>query len=290
MTMRELHDSTVAIVGLGLMGGSLALALRERNACNKIIGITRDPSTRERAMTRGILDAASADLSLASEADVIVLATPVRTIIEQMPRVGEIARDGAILIDLGSTKREIVRAMEKLPTSLQPMGGHPMCGKEISGFDAAEANLYQNAIFVLTPLARTSPQTISLAEALARTLGARPLILDPERHDRIVAAISHLPFALAATLMTTADEFSRKDDLVYALAASGFRDASRLAASDIEMMLDILLTNSENVAGLMRAYSRHFAELADLIYEQDEKAVQAILQNAATKRQALFRT
>ncbi len=287
--MIKLRDSTVAIVGLGLMGGSLALTLREQNACHKIIGVTRDPRTRERAMARGILDAAGADLSLASAADVIVLATPVRTIIDQLARVGEVARDQAIVIDLGSTKRAIARAMEKLPLHVQPIGGHPMCGKEISGFDAADANLYHDAIFVLTPLARTSPQTISFAEAFVRSLGARPLILDPERHDKLVAVISHLPFALAAALMTTADESSREDDLVYALAARGFSDTSRLAASSTEMMLDILLTNRENVAARMRAYSRHFAELADFTEEQDEKSLRAILQNAATKRQSLFR-
>jgi prephenate dehydrogenase len=283
-----LKDATVAIVGLGLMGGSLALALRSKNACKALLGITRSPTTRIQALARGVVDRASADLSLASEADVIILATPVRTILEQLPQVGAIAHEGTIVMDLGSTKREIATAMDSLPAYVEPIGVHPMCGKETFGFDASDANLYQNAPFVLTPLARTSPATLSFAESFAVTLGARPMVLDSARHDRIVAAISHLPFTLAATLMTAADELARADDVLYRLAASGFRDTSRLASSDTTMMLDILLTNRENVADVMRVYSRYLAELAELIDRQDETALRAILHHAAERRRKLF--
>jgi len=284
----SLRDTTVAVVGLGLMGGSLAMALRAQNACRKILGITRNAAARQAALTGAIVDAASADLALVSEADVIILATPVRTILEQLPQVGAIARGGAIIMDLGSTKLEITRAMEALPAHVEPIGAHPMCGKETFGFDAADADLYRNAVFVLTPLARTSASTLAFAKLLAVTLVARPVVLDPARHDRIVAAISHLPFALAATLMTTAEELARADDLLYVLAASGFRDTSRLAAGDMTMMLDILLTNHENVAAALRAYAHHLDELAELIGRQDETALRAILQDAAMKRRNLF--
>jgi prephenate dehydrogenase len=283
-----LQDATVAIVGLGLMGGSLALVLRSKDACKAILGITRNPATRMQAVAGGILDKASADLSLASEADVIVLATPVRTILEQLPQVGAIAHEGAIVLDLGSTKHEISQAMQDLPAHVEPIGGHPMCGKETFGFEAADANLYRNAVFILTPLARTSSFTLTFAESFATTLGASPIVLDPARHDRIVAAISHLPFALAATLVTIADELARSDDSLYRLAASGFRDTSRLAASDTTMMLDTLLTNHENVANVMRVYSHHLAELAELIDRQDETVLRTVLQDAAERRRTLF--
>ena len=284
----SLRDATVAIVGLGLMGGSLAKALHARNACRKILGITRNAAARQAALSGAIVDVASADLTLAAEADVIILATPARTILEQLLQVGAIARAGAIVMDLGSTKFEITRAMEALPAHVEPIGGHPMCGKETFGFDAADADLYHNAVFVLTPLGRTSASTLAFAKLLAVTLGARAVVLDPARHDRIVAAISHLPFALAATLMTTADELARADDLLYVLAASGFRDTSRLAAGDTTMMLDILLTNHENVAAALCAYAQHLDELAELIGRQDETALRAILQDAAMKRRKLF--
>jgi prephenate dehydrogenase len=276
-----LKDSTVAIVGLGLMGGSMALALRVQNACQKIFGVTRNPQARAAALARGAVDTAGPDLDLAAEADVVILATPVRTILDQLPSVGQAAREGAIVMDLGSTKCAIVQAMEDLPLHIEPIGAHPMCGKETSGFDSADASLYRNAPFILTPLERTSPQTLALAESLARAIGARSIVLDAVRHDRIVAAISHLPFALAASLMMYADELARADDLIYTLAASGFRDTSRLAAGDTTMMLDILLTNHGNVADAVRAYSRHMAELAKLIDRQDEAALRAVLQDAA---------
>jgi prephenate dehydrogenase len=286
--LKSLQESTVAIIGLGLMGGSLALALRAQNACRKILGITRNPDVRDAAVKSAAVDAASGDLMLASDADVIVLATPVRTILEQLSRVGQVAREEVIIMDLGSTKRAIVQAMEALPPHVEPIGAHPMCGKEASGFDAADASLYRNAAFILTPLARTSASTLALAASLATTVGARPIVLDAERHDKIIATTSHLPFTLASTLMTAADELAHADGSVYALAASGFRDTSRLAASDTTMMLDILLTNRENVVGAMRAYSRHLVALAELIDQQDETGLRAILQDAATKRRKLF--
>ncbi len=281
--VKSLSDSSITIVGLGLMGGSLALALRARKACKNIFGVTRNP------VAHHAVDRASADLSLVSEADIIVLAAPVRTILEQLPRVSQIAQPGAMVIDLGSTKCEIVGAMEELPSHLEPIGGHPMCGKEISGFQAADAELYQDAVFVLSPLERTSSQTLSLARALAEAIGARPIIVDPKRHDKIVANISHLPYTLASALMSMMDQLSHEDNLLYTLAASGFRDTSRLAASDTTMMLDILMTNRQNVADAMCQYSRRLAELADMIYEGDESDVRGILEVAATRRKELFK-
>jgi prephenate dehydrogenase len=285
-----LRNATVAIVGLGLMGGSLALALRAQNACKQIVAIERNADVCAQATARGVVDQASADLSLAAQADVIVLATPVRTILAQLRRIGEIAHAGAIVIDLGSTKREILRAMDALPTRLQPLGGHPMCGKEVAGFDAADAHLFRDAAFVLTPLARTTPQTVSFAQSLVGAIGARPLVIDAARHDQIVAATSHLPFALAAMLVATADDLARDDEPFFALAASGFRDTSRLAASDVTMMLDILLTNRDNVADAIRACSRRLDRLADVIGDGDEIALRGFLEDPARQRRALFKS
>ena len=287
--MKSLDESDFAIVGLGLMGGSLALVLRARRACRNIVAIERDADVCARATARGVVDQAGTDLSLAAQADVIVLATPVRTIRAQLSRIGDIVRAGAVVIDLGSTKREIVRAMDALPANLQPIGGHPMCGREVAGFDAADANLFRGAAFALTPLARTAPQTLAFARSMVETIGARPLVIDAARHDQIVAATSHLPFALAVALMTTADDLARDDDLLFALAASGFRDTSRLAASDAAMMLDILLTNRDNVANVARACSRRLDQLADAIAEGDEIALRGILENPARRRRALFK-
>lgn len=286
--MKSLDESVFAIIGLGLMGGSLALALRSAGACKAILGITRDPATLAQALTGRVIDEASQDLSLASKADVLVLATPVRTIIKHLGALAVLARPGAIILDLGSTKQAIVRAMEQLPSQLEPIGGHPMCGKEEFGFSAADANLYRQAPFILSPLARTSPDTLAFARALVTAVGARPVLLDPARHDRMMAAISHLPFMLASTLMTSVGEFAQADDLLLPLAAGGFRDTSRLAASETTMMLDILMTNRENVSRLLRAFGERLTDLADRLDRQDENALYTILQNAAAQRRELY--
>lgn len=278
---------TVAVVGLGLMGGSLALALKEAGAANKIVGVDRSPATCDAALAGRFVDVAGDDLESAREGDLIVLATPVRTIISQVPLLAGIANDGATIIDLGSTKRKIVGAMDRLPARLLAVGGHPMCGKERSGLEAAEASLYRDKLFVLTPTARSSDAAMNTARELAQAVGGRVLVMNAERHDRIVAAVSHLPFVVACNLMGVVDEWSKEQEGTWELAASGFRDTTRLAASDSEMMLDIMLTNGENIADMMRRFSRQFAALADLVYGADEAALRQVLESAAQKRREL---
>jgi len=283
------RPSSVAIVGLGLMGGSLALALKEKNAARKIIGIARTRATLDAALQRGAIDAASAELNAARDADIIILAAPVRAILQRLANLKEIARDDALILDLGSTKRAIVNAMNQLPERLRAVGGHPMCGKEVAGFDAADATLYQDKIFVLTPTERTNEHALNTSRALAETIGSRVIELDAERHDEIVAAVSHLPYLVASNLAETASAFADGDELVWEIASSGFRDTTRLAASDAQMMLDILLTNRENIADLMRAYARRFGELADALCAADEKTLREMLERAAQARQGFNR-
>lgn len=285
--MKSLSDSTVAIVGLGLMGGSLALALRDRHVCRTLRGIDCDPSTCAEAEARGLVDAVGPDLALATWADVIVLATPVRTILELLPPLAAAAQPGAVIVDFGSTKREIVQAMNALPDSIQPVGGHPMCGKDTSGLAAADAGLFRGATFVITPFERTAPETLELVQAMATALEARPVLMDPEKHDRLVAATSHLPYAAACALMTALDSLGVDDD-VRALASSGLRDTSRLASSNTAMMLDILLTNSDHIADAIEVYSQELLDLSNLVRRKDERALARVLQEAARTRREVF--
>lgn len=274
----------VAIVGLGLMGGSLALKLKENNAAQKVIGITRTRKTLDVALERGVIDAASDQLNAARDADVIVLAAPVRTIIYQIEQLGTIAANSAMLLDMGSTKRAIVQAMNALPERMRAVGGHPMCGKEVAGFDAAEANLYQNKVFVLTRTERSTPDAFNLARALAQSIGSRVIELDAERHDQIVAAISHLPYVVASSLVETVSLQPNADGLLMQLASSGYRDTTRVAASDVSMFLDILLTNRENVSQLMREFSKRFAELAEAIDSRNGEILRPMLDHTAQTR------
>lgn len=285
-----LKDARVAIVGLGLMGGSLAGALRKRGACREVRGVARREETVEEAMRRGFINAGTCDLAEGVEqADLILLATPVRTILELIPQVGSLAPAGCLLMDLGSTKARIVEAMEALPSHLQAVGGHPMCGKEVSGLEAAEADLYQGATFVLTPLQRTSSEALMLARELVEAVGARPLLMDAERHDRLVAAVSHLPYLLSLGLVATAEEVAAEDELVWELAASGFRDTSRLAASDVTMMLDILLTNRQAVGETLSRFAHQLNAIADLLEADDEEGLRSLMGRVQKRRERMFR-
>lgn len=254
----RLSEATIAISGLGLMGGSLGMALRGK--CLQVVGVARRAEVCEEAVRMGAVDQATCDLSGAvASADIVVLATPVRHIIESIPVTAEAMRPGALLIDLGSTKRQIVAAMNTIPEGLRAVGGHPMCGKETGGIESIESGLFSGARFVLSPTLRSTGEALGLASKLAEAVGALPMLLEAERHDRAVAMTSHLAYLLSASLVHAVGEAYARDESVGALAASGFRDTTRLAASQVDMMLDIVLTNSDAVELALDALERQLA-------------------------------
>ncbi len=250
------------------------------------MGVSRNPATLKAARAAGAIDGGTTDLieGIAS-ADVIVLAAPVRTILRQLPEVGRHARSGALVLDLGSTKSAICAALADLPAGLQPVGGHPMCGKETAGFSAAEAALFRDKTFVLCPLPRTSEAALAQAQALVDAIGARVVVLDPAAHDRAVAAISHLPYAAAVALVNAVA--AADDPLAWQLAASGFRDTSRLAVSDVDMMLDILLTNRPAVLDWLGELQGQLADLKLALMAGDEAALRHQLAAAQARREGL---
>jgi prephenate dehydrogenase len=281
--------SRVAIVGLGLMGGSLAAALSSRRACDHVVGIARRESTLERALEMRFIHTGTTDLAEGLRgADLVILATPVRDIIARLGEIGPLLKKGCVVSDLGSTKGDIVRAMATLPAHVDPIGGHPMCGKESSGLAAADPALYRDRVWVPSPLSRTSSHAVGFMEALVRGVGARALHLDPCRHDRLVAAISHLPYALAVALVNAARQTAGEDDLTWRLAASGFRDTSRLAAGDLTMMLDILLTNRVEVLRALRAAQNELDTLIEQLEAEDADALRAVLATARQQRLEVY--
>jgi prephenate dehydrogenase len=283
----KLREARLCVVGLGLMGGSLAMACRQRGICREVVGVARRPETVQQAVEVGAVHRATTDLAEGvHDADIIVLAAAVRTILRQLGQLAVVSLPSCLLLDVGSTKRDIVDAMAALPSQVEPVGAHPMCGKETSGLAAAEPSLYHGAPWVLVPLTRTSPAALGLARELAIALGAHPLVLDAIRHDRLVAAISHLPYALAVALVLATDEVGRDDGLAWQLAASGFRDTSRLAGSHVDMMLDILMTNRAAVSEALARYAGHLDRLADLIERGDQDELRTLLTSARNLRQA----
>lgn len=274
--LKRLRDARVVVVGLGLMGGSLAGALRGR--CREVVGVARRAETIGMALARGLIDRGTTEWRQGvQQANVVVLATPVGTILRQLAEIGPLLPDGCLLMDLGSAKAPIVAEMARLPRHVEPLGGHPMCGKEVSGIEAAEPALYRGATFVLTPLPRSSDAALALGRQLVDAVGARPLVIDADRHDRLVAIVSHLPYLMAGALVDTAEKTAVFDPLVWQVAASGFRGCSRLAGSDVTMMLDILLANRQAVLSAVSEFQEALADLARLVETGDETELKAKL-------------
>ncbi|MGQ9902971.1 MAG: prephenate dehydrogenase [Anaerolineae bacterium] len=281
-------QSSICIVGLGLMGASLALAVRSHYTY--ITGVARRAETVREALARGIVDAATTSFEDGvAGADMVILATPVRKIIAQIGDLAGAAKAGAVITDLGSTKSQIIHAMNQLPDHLRAVGSHPMCGKEITGLDAADADLYRGKTWILTRSTRTDDDAFAAVRTLAENAGAITLELDAARHDLLVAFASHLPYALAVALVTATEQASLNDPALWQVTASGFRDTSRVAASDVTMMIDILLTNADAVTGAIRDFQFSLDQLTALIERRDEAGLRAYLTAAAQTRKTHFR-
>jgi prephenate dehydrogenase len=278
----------VAVVGLGLMGGSLAGALATRQACRQVVGVSRRPETLRTALERGWIHHGTTDLiEGTAQADVVVLATPPRVVLRQLREIGPHLQAGTLVMDLASTKAQVLRAMEGLPACVQPLGGHPMCGKEQAGIEAAQPDLFAGRPFILSPLPRTSAGALEQGKALVRAVGAVPVVLDAADHDRMVAWVSHLPHTVALSLMGAAMAGAQQDPGLWSLAASGFRDTTRLAASDPDMMLDIFLTNQENILRAMNAFREQFDKLYALIEAGGEAPLREFIEAASRRRREL---
>ena len=271
--MKSLDDFTIAIVGLGLMGGSLAMALKRHRVGRVVMGADADPQAVTQAMACGAIDARCDDFAAC---DLIVLAMPVRAIVAWLNTHGETLRPACLVMDLGSTKQAIVAAMERL--AAQCVGGHPMCGKETSGIASADAKLFDGAKFVLTPTTRTSTVTLRLAQSLVTRIGAQPVVMDAASHDRAVAAISHMPYLLSASLVNAVS--ATGDDNALRLAASGYAGMTRLAASDPQMMSDIIATNRANIVAMIGHAQAALADLKRALIAGDEAAWRAELERA----------
>lgn len=278
------HLPPVLIVGLGLIGGSAALALRAAGA--KVRGVSRNPQTVAAALERGVIERGSASLEdEAGDAGVILLAAPVRASIGVLERLAGLAAPGTVITDACSTKREVAAAMNQLPDHLGAAGGHPMAGSERSGLDAADAVLFRGSTWVLTETARTDGRARDVCEALAIAAGASPLWADAAEHDRAVALVSHLPLLTAAALVRTAERAD--SSLAWQLAAGGFRDSTRLAAGAPEMSADILLTNSGEIRQAAAELSAAVDELLDAADGRPEELLR-MLGRAAERRRSMY--
>jgi len=219
------------------------------------------------------------------DAQIVVLATPVQAIRELLPQVGAMLPSGAVVTDVASTKTEVARWAAALPSGIAYVGGHPMAGKEQAGAAAADPELFRGAIYCLTT-GRSTPQlALDAVEAMVRTVGAKPYYIDPEEHDAYVAGISHLPMLLSAGLVAITSGSPAWKEMA-PLAATGFRDVSRLASGDPEMQRDIAITNSAGLARWIDAMIRFLVDTREQLHAGDAAAIEAMLRDAKAARDA----
>jgi prephenate dehydrogenase len=270
---------TVAVVGLGQIGGSLAAALTKRRLA-RVIGVTRRAETARRALRMRILHEAGTDLAAVSKADVVVLATPVRTLLRQIPEVVPLVRPGALLTDVGSTKREILAAFRRARPRGPVLGGHPMAGNEKAGLDGVDPAVFENRPWVLIPCTSRAP-AFKAFERLVKGVGARPFWMDdPRDHDLKVARVSHIPYLLAYALMGTPEDAIR-------VSGNSFRDATRVALSDPDMVMDFLLTNAGPVRRAARELGSRLSALVRHASRGDAAALRPLLEKARSRRSTL---
>jgi prephenate dehydrogenase len=284
-----LSESVVSIIGMGLMGGSLGAALVKIGVCKEVRGIVRTESQVPAVVAAKAAHVAGTDRKrLLQDADLVVLATPVCSIEEEILSIQPFLKSGTLLTDLGSTKASIVNAMDKLEGDIIAVGGHPMCGKETSGIGSATSILFEGAIWALVPTRNTRPHGLELLLELISAVGARPVVMDVERHDSAVACVSTLPYLFSVALMAVVSEAGQNNEFVRRLASSGLRDTSRLAASNIRMMVEIVGSNRAHVERILSMSLKRLEDLGHLLADEDTKGLCDFFQDAKEERLRLF--
>lgn len=285
---------TVALVGIGLLGGSLGMALRERQQARQVVAVARRPETVQRALELGVADRGCTEPREGiAEADLVVLCTPVLAMPALVEQIAGHLKPGAVVTDVGSTKSFLAR---ELPRRLRPenpyVGGHPMAGSEKFGVEASRADLFVEATYLLTPGPEVPVAAVERLEQWVAGLGARPVRLEPQAHDRAVAGVSHLPHVVAAALATAVGAAEGTDsgvgrDMLRQLIAGGFRSTTRVAASSPEMWRDICLTNRKELLEMLRQFETELAHFALALEERDGAALLQAFEQARAVREDL---
>jgi prephenate dehydrogenase len=281
----------VTIVGLGLIGGSVGLALRKGKRPGwEIVGYSRHQETMTKALSLGAIDRSAANLKDAvKEAELVVIATPALSIKEILSKMAPHLPAGCVVTDTASTKVQVTRwAEEILPSSADYVGGHPMAGKETYGIRAAGTDMFRGCTYCLTPSHKASRQSVNKVTRMVKKLGARPVFIDAHKHDDLVAGISHLPLLLSAALVSATTGNSSWPEMSK-LAASGYRDLTRLASGNPEVNSDICLSNKEPIINWIDEFSRELKRYRQLVVTGD-KRLEPALAEANKARQEWLNT
>jgi len=276
----------ISIVGLGLIGGSLGLALKKVNWCDaRIISFVRRPEAGKLALKMGAIDRFEENLVKAvQDADIVIIATPVLTIKDIFAEIAPALKPGCIVTDAASTKVQVIQwAQQLLPDGVYFIGGHPMAGKEVSGIQAADATLFHNAIYCLVQSTKATPEDTALLKDMITSIGARYFSIEAEEHDQLVAGISHLPLLVSAALTSVTSQNSCWEQMSL-LASSGYRDTTRLSSGNPDMSRDIVATNKVPISCWLDNFVKELQNLQAVISGDNDKIYDYFaLANAARK-------
>ena len=282
----------VTIIGIGLLGGSLGLVLKEKGLAKMVVGIGRRRENLELALQMGAIDQFALEpYETVRQSDLIVLATPVETYLPQIHTWGKALAPSTIVSDVGSVKGQLVSNVEAhLPPSTFFVGAHPIAGKEKSGVAHADSRLFHGARCVVTPTPRTNTEALKKICHLWETAGSVVLSMDPMEHDWVLGAVSHLPHVAAFSLMHTLEALQGQPPHVQDLldfSGGGLRDTTRIAASSPEMWRDICLANRENLVKMIESYIRHLGQFKALVESRDGTRLEKIMEQAKQARERL---
>ncbi len=280
----------LAVIGVGLIGGSLARVLREKGEVGEIIGIGRGETNLQKAVELGVVDRYSTDPEAGVEgADMVFLATPVRTIAGIVGRIASSLAPGCIVTDGGSVKEEIVTQCQRLmPPGTFFVGGHPIAGTEHAGVEASFSTLYQGRRCIVTPSSTTDEKSLEKVVRMWQIAGSDVVLMDAVKHDRVVAAISHLPHMVAYALVNAVGGYDRFDESILTYSAGGFRDFTRIASSDPEMWRDIALMNRSSLLEMMDFFSGYLSELRGMVDRGDGAALEEFFARSKQQRDAIL--
>ena len=279
----------MAIIGVGLIGGSLARILREKGEVGEVVGIGRGAANLARAVELGVIDRYEHDPAAGvAGADLVFLATPVCTIADIVRQIAPALAPGCVVTDGGSAKGEIVAACEPLmPPGTFFVGGHPIAGTEKSGVEASFATLYQGRRCIITPTQRTDPAALAKVVNMWELAGSEVALMDVVKHDRVLAAVSHLPHMVAYSLVNAVGEYDGCDEKIIKYSAGGFRDFTRIASSDPVMWRDIALQNRASILEMMDYFADYFARLRRLVANGDSAGLEEFFTSSRSHRETI---
>jgi prephenate dehydrogenase len=288
----SIRFNKITIIGVGLMGGSLGLALRQHQVAREIIGLGRNSQRLEKALKLGAIDRATTDYKDAlTDADVVVICTPVGDIVSQFQTILPFLKPGCIVTDAGSTKTTIVceidRLLKESKSPVHFIGSHPMCGSEHSGVEAAKVDLYQNALCILTPGTNEAQEATAAIKSLWESVGCRTMIMVPQSHDVAVACVSHLPHVMAASLIITMMEMDNSQDVYPKIASSGFRDTTRVAGGHPELWKDICIENKDAIIDVIHKMKANLNEFETAIQQGNSETLYRLFDTARTYREKI---